>query len=185
MFYRINTQLYVQTVKLGVSILRLSLNDFYRYSIIRSFMTNVIDKINSVCLLSDDTIQALKESVTLCHFPKKHLLIKENTFCKFAYFIEKGMTRSFWLVNGEEITTSFSCEGGIVFSMDELYYNKLSEEFVETLEDVVAYKISLADLNRLFQTNILVWKSLFKSASDILYATTSSSVSTNSSLNLL
>lgn len=87
-------------------------------------------------------------------FSQKHLLIKENTFCKFAYFIEKGMTRSFWLVNGEEITTSFSCEGGIVFSMDELYYNKLSEEFVETLEDVVAYKISLADLNRLFQTNI-------------------------------
>ena len=105
-------------------------------------MTNVIDKINSVCLLSDNTIQVLKESVTLCRFPKKHLLIKENTFCKFAYFIEKGMTRSFWLVNGEEITTSFSCEGGIVFSMDELYYNKLSEEFVETLEDVVAYKIS-------------------------------------------
>ena len=47
-----------------------------------------------------------------------------------------------------------ACERGIVFSMDELYYNKLSEEFVETLEDVVAYKISLADLNRLFQTNI-------------------------------
>ena len=71
-----------------------------------------------------------------------------------AYFIEKGMTRSYWLVNGEEITTSFSCEGGIVFSMDELYYNKMSEEFVETLEDVVAYKIALSDLIRLFQTNI-------------------------------
>lgn len=63
------------------------------------------------------------------------------------------MTRSYWLVNGE-ITTSFSCEGGIVFSMDELYYNKMSEEFVETLEDVVAYKIALSDLIRLFQTNI-------------------------------
>ena len=36
----------------------------------------------------------------------------------------------------------------------EFYYNKLSEEFVETLEEVVAYKISLSDLNRLFQTNI-------------------------------
>ena len=64
------------------------------------------------------------------------------------------MTRSYWLVNGEEITTSFSCEGGIVFSMDELYYNKMSEEFVETLEDVVAYKIALSDLIRLFQTNM-------------------------------
>ena len=58
------------------------------------------------------------------------------------------MTRSFWLVNGEEITTSFAYEGSIVFSMDELYYNKISEEFVETLEEVVAYKISLTDLLR-------------------------------------
>lgn len=117
-------------------------------------MTNIIDNIISLYPLSEDTIQALKECMTLCRFPKKYQLIKEGVFCKSAYFIEKGMTRSFWLVNGEEITTSFSWEGGIVFSMDELYYNKLSEEFVETLEDVVAYKIALSDLIRLFQTNI-------------------------------
>ena len=73
-------------------------------------------------------------------FPKKHLLIKENTFSRSAYFIEKGITRSFWLVNGEEITTSFSWEGGIVFSMDEFYYNKLSEEFVETLKRLLRIK---------------------------------------------
>lgn len=57
------------------------------------------------------------------------------------------MTRSYWLVDGEEITTSFSCEGNIVFSMDELYYNKLSEEFVESLEDMEVYEISLSHLN--------------------------------------
>ncbi len=117
-------------------------------------MKNVIDKINSLYPISDDTIQTLKENVSLCHFPKRFQLIKANQFCKSAYFIEKGMTRSFWLVNGEEITTSFAWEGSIVFSMDELYYNKMSEEFVETLEDVVAYRISLNDLLQLFQTNI-------------------------------
>lgn len=117
-------------------------------------MTNIIDNMLSLCPVSEDTIQELKKCMILCRFPKKYQLIKENTFCKSAYFIEKGMTRSFWLVNGEEITTSFSWEGGIVFSMDEWYYNKPSEEFVETLEDVVVYKISLADLTRLFQTNI-------------------------------
>lgn len=104
--------------------------------------------------VSDDTIQALNEKLVLCRFPKKYRLIEANKYCKSAYFIEKGMTRSFWLVNGEEITTSFSSEGGIVFSMDELYYNSASEEFVETLEDVVAYKIALTDLLELFQTNI-------------------------------
>ena len=105
-------------------------------------------------IVSDETIQILKENTVLCHFPKRYQLIEADKFCKSAYFIEEGMTRSFWLVNGEEITTSFACEGAIVFSMDELYYNKMSEEFVETLEDVVAYRISLTDLLRLFQTNI-------------------------------
>ena len=117
-------------------------------------MNNIIEKMTSICPVSDETLQALKEKLTLCHFPKRYQLVKENTFCKSAYFLEEGMTRSFWLVNGEEITTSFSTEGGIVFSMDELYYNKPSEEFVETLEDTVAYRIALSDLLELFHTNI-------------------------------
>ncbi|MDE5638459.1 MAG: Crp/Fnr family transcriptional regulator [Odoribacter sp.] len=117
-------------------------------------MEAVIKNINSLYPLSDDTIRMLRKKVELCHFPKKNCLIEADKYCKSAYFIEKGMTRSFWLVNGEEITTSFSCEGSIVFSMDELYYNRVSEEFVEALEDVVAYKIVLTDLLQLFQTNI-------------------------------
>ena len=56
-------------------------------------MKNVIDKINSLYPISDDTIQTLKENVSLCHFPKRFQLIKANQFCKSAYFIEKGMTR--------------------------------------------------------------------------------------------
>ena len=117
-------------------------------------MKRVIETINEAYPISSETEQALKDSVTECHFPKRYQLIKEGAYSKCAYFIEEGMTRSFWLVNGEEITTSFSCEGGIVFSMDELYYNKVSEEFVETLEDVVAYRISVERLLELFRTNI-------------------------------
>lgn len=117
-------------------------------------MKTVIEHMRSLCPISDETEEELMKCVTLCHFPKRYQLIQENRFCKYAYFIEKGMTRSFWLVDGEEITTSFSCEGGIVFSMDELYYQKKSEEFVETLEEVEAYRIALTDLIRLFETNL-------------------------------
>ncbi len=117
-------------------------------------MKTVIEHMRSLCPISDETVEELMKCVTLCRFPKRYQLIQENKFCKYAYFIEKGMTRSFWLVDGEEITTSFSCEGGIVFSMDELYYQKKSEEFVETLEEVEAYRIALTDLIRLFETNL-------------------------------
>lgn len=71
-----------------------------------------------------------------------------------AYFIEKGMTRSFWIVNGEDITTSFSIEGGIVFSMDEFYYGKISEENVETIEPCETYGISIETIHALFNTEI-------------------------------
>lgn len=117
-------------------------------------MKNIIQSIRSAYPVSDTSMQALEACLTLCHFPKRYLLVKENIFCKYAYFIEEGMTRSYWLVDGEEITTSFAGEGSIVFSMDELYYQKMSEEFVETLEEVVAYRILLTDLIHLFETNI-------------------------------
>ena len=117
-------------------------------------MKNILHKIQSLYPLSDATIEELKAYVTPCRFPKRYQMIKADMFCKYAYFIEKGMTRSFWLVDGEEITTSFAWEGSIVFSMDELYYQKKSEEYVEALEEVEAYRISLTDLRRLFETNL-------------------------------
>ena len=113
-----------------------------------------IDKIKSLYPISAATERMLVDSVTVCRFPRKHLLVKAGEYCRSAYFIEKGMTRSYWLVDGNEITTSFSGEGDIVFSMDELYYNKVSEEYVEALEDMVAYRICIGDLLELFRTNI-------------------------------
>ena len=89
-------------------------------------MKNVIAKMRSLYPVSDETVELLKARVTPCRFPKRYQLIKADEFCRSAYFIEEGMTRSFWLVDGEEITTSFAGEGSIVFSMDELYYNKIS-----------------------------------------------------------
>ena len=117
-------------------------------------MTNIIQGMRSLCPISDATIRALGERVGECCFPKRSRLISAGGCAGVAYFIERGMTRSFWLVDGEEITTSFSTEGGIVFSMDELYYGLPSEEYVETIEEVEAYRIRLDDLRELFATNI-------------------------------
>ena len=117
-------------------------------------MKNVIAKMRSLYPVSDETVELLKARVTPCRFPKRYQLIKADEFCRSAYFIEEGMTRSFWLVDGQEITTSFAWEGSIVFSMDELYYGKVSEEFVETLEEVEAYRIALTDLRHLFETDL-------------------------------
>ena len=60
-------------------------------------MEVVMNWMKSLCYLSDETIRELEACVTPCRFPKRHLLVREGIFCKYAYFIEKGMTRSYWL----------------------------------------------------------------------------------------
>lgn len=116
-----------------------------------------IDAIKALCPISEETEHRLVKATTPCCFPKRYRLVRDGEYGHSAYFLEKGMTRSFWIVDGEEITTSFSCEGGeggIVFSMDELCYGHRSEEVAETLEKTTARRIALDDLRELFNTNL-------------------------------
>lgn len=117
-------------------------------------MTYTLQHINALVPLSPETERELCACLTPFLFPKRHLLVEKGKRTGAAYFIERGITRSYWLVDGEEITTSFAAEGSIVFSMDEFYYDKPSEEYVETLEETEAWRIGLDDLRRLFTTNL-------------------------------
>lgn len=115
-------------------------------------MDRVIEIMRRLCPVSDESVSALKACVEMCEFPRRYQLVRAGSRAGYAFFIARGMTRSFWMEGGEEITTSFSVEGGIVFSMDELYYDEPSQEYVETMEPVVVYRIAIEDLRRLWET---------------------------------
>ncbi len=115
-------------------------------------MPNTVAWIRSCWPVSERCMARLLECTVPRNFGKRHCLIREGETCGKAYFIERGITRSYWIVDGEEITTSFTTEGCIVFSMDELYYGRTSEEYVETVEPALAFEISIADLNRLIES---------------------------------
>lgn len=106
------------------------------------------------CELSEEVLGKLCRELRRECFPKRYRIIEEGMRTGKAFFIEKGMTRSYWVVDGEEITTSFSTDGAIVFSMDEVYYDRLSEEFVETVDATTCYAISVQTLKQLTNDNI-------------------------------
>lgn len=100
------------------------------------------------------SLQTLAEKLTEHDFPRRHLLIREGEMSGMAYFIESGMARCYWIVDGEEITTSFATEGGMAFSMDEVYYNRSSEEYIETMEPMKAFSIPVETLLSIVNTDI-------------------------------
>ncbi|MBO4955861.1 MAG: Crp/Fnr family transcriptional regulator [Muribaculaceae bacterium] len=117
-------------------------------------MPTVVRRMRELYPVSDTSLLEMAMFIEHCRFPKRHRLVVDNARSHYAYFIEEGLTRSFWMVDGEEVTTSFTTAGAIVFSMDELYYNKPSEENVETITPVTALRIHVDNLRKLFQTNL-------------------------------
>lgn len=106
--------------------------------------------------MSDDSIRALFRHSVLLKLPKKHVLTSSFQSDKYCYFIEKGIARSFCVINGKEVTSWFSMEGDITFSTNN-FYGKLpgyEYEVVQLLEDSVVYAVPVKDLEELYATNI-------------------------------
>lgn len=117
-------------------------------------MHRIVNRLRDNYGVDEQSLARLVELVEPCRFTRKSRLISEGERCGKAYFIASGMTRSYWMADGDEYTTSFSFEGAIVFSMDELYFNRRSEEFVEAVEDVEAYSITLETLRGLWNEDL-------------------------------
>ena len=102
--------------------------------------------------ISEGTSEILASYLEPCHFAKKELVLKAGVFCRYIWLIEKGSLRHYWFMeDGRKINTSFSIEGYMVFSMDEVYFGKTSEEYAQTMEPVDAWRIPVGDMNRLFR----------------------------------
>ncbi len=117
-------------------------------------MQTIISCIQKISPCKQSTIDLLTSKMTRHEFPKKHILIKSGIIDKNFYFIEKGLTRSYCIINGEEATSWFSQEGDITFSMLSCYENKPGYEYVDLLEDSIIYSISIQELNKLYFDNI-------------------------------
>ena len=117
-------------------------------------MDNIIRKIQELYPVSDDSLHLLKYCFKQQTFPAKTIIIQAGRFDNQVYFIEKGITRSYILHNGKEITTWFSMEGDATCGSWDLYRHKAGFEYVETLEETLTYSISIDKLNDLYKSRI-------------------------------
>ena len=117
-------------------------------------MENIVRTIRAYYPVSDEALAALTHGFEKQVFPAKTLIIRAGQFDRQVHFIEKGMTRSYTLHDGKEITTWFSMEGDVACGSWDLYRNKAGFEYVETLEETLVYSISIETLNELYKSDI-------------------------------
>lgn len=100
--------------------------------------------------LEEEEMQALVAVGRLREFKKGELLVKENTVCNHFYFIEKGLTRTFYYKEDKDVTDWISKEGEIAVSIVSFISRKPDRRGIEALEDCTVYSFSYQDMEQLY-----------------------------------
>lgn len=119
-------------------------------------MKNITNALKAKSGMSDNSINELFIHSSVLKLPKKHILTSSFQKDKNFYFMEKGIARSYCVINGKEATSWFSMEGDIVFSTNNFYGNVKGYEYemVQLLENSILYAIPVKELETLYRNNI-------------------------------
>lgn len=115
-------------------------------------MNPLIAAISPIGNLSEELKQEINRRLVYVSFSKKELILREGEICNHIFLVIKGLVRSYYLKDNQEINTVFMEEGDFVISVLSYYRRQPSQEFIEALEDVELCGFHYEDLNDLYNT---------------------------------
>ena len=98
-------------------------------------MEQLLQFLNSVYPLSQELIEYLRQNLQRVEIKKKTMLLEKGRICKNIYFIEKGLTRCYYLLNDKEVCSWFMKEGDVIISVESFFRQAPSYESIQALED--------------------------------------------------
>lgn len=113
-------------------------------------MNGFLEAIKQISPISGEAKEAFIAAVQELDLPKGHLLIKAETVCNYIYFIEEGLTRTFYYKDGKDITDWISAEGSFAASVVSFITRQPDIRNVELLEPSHICAVSYNDLERLY-----------------------------------
>ncbi len=109
------------------------------------------DYIHSIVPLPEPVMQDVLQSFEKISLPKNTQILSQGKTCKYLYFIEKGLGRSYYInEKGKDVTVWFFSDQNIMVSVESFFQQKSSLYQMELLEDSQLYRISYSDLHKLF-----------------------------------
>ena len=95
----------------------------------------------------------LQEKLTIQQLKKGEFLTRNGDISQHVSFINRGLMRSFYLVNGKEICTAFVCENEYFGSYASFLNRMPSPENIDALEDCELVNLSFNDMQSVYKSN--------------------------------
>ncbi len=100
--------------------------------------------------IEEDTWQEFAAKLVVRNYRKGELVIKPGMVCKHVSYVNKGLLRSYYLVDGKEIITSFFAEACYFSDYESFLSRKPAVMYSEAIEDTEAVDLNYADLQSLY-----------------------------------
>ena len=101
--------------------------------------------------LNDIEIDMIYSKLTAKTFQKKEFLLKENTVCRYNYFILKGVVRSFYIdKKGHEKITQFAIDNWWATNMESFINETPSTQYIQAIEETTVLYLSKEALDLLY-----------------------------------
>ena len=101
--------------------------------------------------LTDELKIALTDRVRFAAFKKGELIHNANEICTKAYFIQKGLLRTYFLKDGKEISEYFPAEEEWCNSPKSFRTRKIDIYYIDAIEDTETFCLTVNDLVYLFE----------------------------------
>jgi CRP-like cAMP-binding protein len=99
-----------------------------------------------------DELEAAFQGMDILEVPRHEYLLREGQRADYGFIMLKGLVRSYYLKDGEEICSRFMQEQHIVISVHSFYGRHASYEYIEALEDSVVARMHYDQLQQLYRT---------------------------------
>lgn len=109
-------------------------------------MEQVLQMLNSIQPLSDDLRFYLTQTIKPKELKRNDYLFRAGHVCQHICFIEQGLLRCFYLLNGKEVTAWLMKEGDVITSVESFFDRVPSYEFIQAYEDCRIHYITHEEL---------------------------------------
>jgi signal-transduction protein with cAMP-binding, CBS, and nucleotidyltransferase domain len=112
-------------------------------------MESFFRAVSQFMTLSEQSKKELMSGLKFHENAKGHALVRPDSVCTHLYFIEKGLTRTFYFKDGKDVTDWISAENSFAVSVISFITQKPDRRGIELLEPSAFYSIGYHELENL------------------------------------
>lgn len=115
-------------------------------------LSPVIDYFNSITPLPPELIEDIIKYAVIKEYKKNEFILKAGKVSNYTSWIIKGLTRSYYIKDIEDITTKFLWDGAPITSVYSYYSRKPGNENIVALEDTTLASLHYDHMQYLYKT---------------------------------